>query len=399
MHEHFDRLQPYPFQRLKELLAGVTPEPSLDPIALSIGEPKHAAPEFVRESLVGALDDLEIYPTTGGTAELKQAIGRWLSRRFSLPPLEAEQHILPVNGTREAIFAFVQAMYDRRLAEHKPYVVMPNPFYQIYEGAAYLAGAEPHLLPCLAEQHFNPDYYAVPDDVWARTQILFLCSPGNPTGAVVPLETLEYLLGKAEEHDFIVASDECYSEIYFTEKERPIGLLEACRQRGDALYRRAMVFHSLSKRSNLPGLRSGFVAGDPELIRPFLRYRTYQGGAMPVQVQKASALAWQEESHVEMNRTAYREKFRRVLSILDGVMDVQMPDAGFYLWAGTPISDTEFARRLYQEQHVTVLPGSYVGREIDGVNPGANRVRMALVAGLSECEEAARRIRAFCESL
>lgn len=399
MHEHFGRLQPYPFERLKALKAEVTPNPDLDPIALSIGEPKHTAPEFVRQALIEALDDIEVYPTTGGSTELKNAVGRWLSHRFGLPPLDADAHVLPVNGTREAIFAFVQAVFDRSQAAERPYVVMPNPFYQIYEGATFLAGGEPLLLPCLPAQHFNPDYRAVPDSVWARTQILFLCSPGNPTGAVVPMDVLDYLLDKAAEHDFIIASDECYSEIYFTERERPVGLLEACAHRGDATYRRAMVFHSLSKRSNLPGLRSGFVAGDANLIRPFLRYRTYQGGAMPLHVQKASALAWSEENHVELNRTAYREKFRRVLAVLEDVLDVSMPDAGFYLWAGTPISDEDFGRRLYEQAHVTVLPGSYVGREVDGINPGAGRVRMALVAPLGECLEAAERIRDFCKGL
>ena len=399
MNEQMDALQPYPFQRLKQLKAGITPNPDLDHIALSIGEPKHAAPEFVRAALVEHLDDIEVYPTTGGRADLKQAVAHWLSHRFGLPEMDPQAHILPVNGTREALFAFVQAVFDRRQATQRPYVMMPNPFYQIYEGAALLAGATPYLQPCLKSHHFNPDYASVPDEVWAQTQILFLCSPGNPTGAVVPMDTLLYLLEKAEQHDFIIASDECYSEIYFTENERPPGLLEACAQRGDASYQRAMVFHSLSKRSNLPGLRSGFVAGDASLIKPFLLYRTYQGGAMPIHVQKASAMAWQEENHVELNRTAYREKFRRVLAVLSPVMDVDLPDAGFYLWAGTPISDEAFTRGLYEQENVEVLPGSYVGREQDGHNPGAGRVRMALVASLPECLEAAERIKRFCKTL
>jgi len=399
MNEFMSSLQPYPFERLKALKAEVTPDASKDHIALSIGEPKHTAPEFIRESLTESLDDIEVYPTTGGRREFKAAVARWLSHRFGLPDMEPEAHILPVNGTREAIFGFVQATFDRRLAARKPLIMMPNPFYQIYEGAALLAGAQPWLMPCTAEQNFNPDYHNVSDDVWAQTQILFLCSPGNPTGAVVPMDTLQYLLQKAEEHDFVIASDECYSEIYFTENERPVGLLEACAQLGDASYRRALVFHSLSKRSNVPGLRSGFVAGDPDIIAPFLRYRTYQGGAMPIHVQKASALAWSDEHHVELNRTAYREKFRRVLAELDGALDVTLPDAGFYLWAGTPISDEAFAQGLFEQEHVTVLPGSYVGRTVDGANPGAGRVRMALVASLPECLEAAARIKRFCNTL
>lgn len=399
MNEHLHALQPYPFQRLKELRAGAVPNPDRRLISLAIGEPKHAAPTFVKEALVEELDDIEIYPTTSGGPELKTAIGHWLEQRFSLPEMDAQAHILPVNGTREAIFAFVQTVFDRSQSDQRPYVMMPNPFYQIYEGATLLAGGTPKLQACTAALGFNPDYYSVTDAEWAQTQILFLCSPGNPTGAVVPMDTLRYLLDKAAEHDFIIASDECYSEIYFTENERPIGLLEACAQHGNTDYQRVMVFHSLSKRSNLPGLRSGFVAGDADLIRPFLLYRTYHGGAMPLQVQKASALAWSEESHVEVNRTAYREKFRQVLAILDGVMDVQLPDAGFYLWAGTPISDEAFTIGLYEQEHVSVLPGSYVAREVDGINPGAGRVRMALVAPLAECVEAAERIKRYCTGL
>ncbi|MEX1058573.1 MAG: succinyldiaminopimelate transaminase [Natronospirillum sp.] len=399
MNEHLSALQPYPFERLKALRDGVKPNADRYPIALTIGEPRHNAPSFVKEALTEALDDVEKYPSTVGRPELKTAIAHWLMQRFGLPEMDPQAHVLPVNGTREAIFAFVQTVFDRSQATTRPYVMMPNPFYQIYEGATLLAGGQPKLQACIPKFGFNPDYRSVTDAEWAQTQILFLCSPGNPTGAVVPMDTLQYLLDKAEQHDFIIASDECYSEIYFTENTRPAGLLEAYAQRGDASYRRAMVFHSLSKRSNLPGLRSGFVAGDADLIRPFLLYRTYQGGAMPLHVQKASELAWADETHVELNRAAYREKFRRVLAVLDGVLDVQMPAAGFYLWAGTPISDEAFALGLFEQENVSVLPGSYVGRAMDGVNPGAGRVRMALVAPVAECIEAAERIKRFCAGL
>lgn len=399
MNHLLNNLQPYPFERLRELKAAVTPNTDLPHIALSIGEPKHAAPLFVRDALADALDDLEVYPTTAGLPELRQVIARWLEQRFGLPKVDGLQQVLPVCGTREAIFSFIQAAFDASQAEQRPYIMTPNPFYQIYEGATLLAGGQTWLLNCTAEQGFNPDFKAIPDDVWAKTQILFLCSPGNPTGAVIPLDTLVWLLDKAAQHNVIVASDECYSEIYFTENERPIGLLEACHARGDADFKNVVVFHSLSKRSNLPGLRSGFIAGDAALLKPYLNYRTYHGSALPLQVQKASIAAWQDETHVEHNRSAYREKFRRVLAVLDGKLDVKMPDAGFYLWAKTPIPDTDFAQQLFAQQHVTVLPGSYLGRDMAGVNPGAYYVRMALVATLPECIEAAERIARFTDSL
>ena len=398
MHDRFDLLQPYPFEKLNALFAQVTPNPELPLIRLSIGEPKHRAPRFVREALVAGLDDLEVYPTTGGTLAFKTAVARWLEQRFDLPEMDPAAHILPVNGTREALFALVQTVFNRSEAASRPYVMMPNPFYQIYEGATLLAGGTPYLLPCWAEQGFNPDVRAISDAVWAQTQLVFLCNPGNPSGAVMPLADQVYVLDKAAEFDFVVASDECYSEIYTQPQHPPIGLLEACKARGDTHYARAVVFHSLSKRSNLPGLRSGFVAGDAALMRAFLRYRTYQGGAMSLPIQQASTLAWQDESHVETNRNAYREKFRRFLEIVEGQLDVSAPDAGFYLWAATPMADTEFAQRLYAEQAVTVLPGSYLGRSVEGVNPGANRVRMALVAPLQDCIDAAHRVRAFCSN-
>jgi len=399
MHDRFDRLQPYPFEKLGALFGAVSPNPELPIIRLSIGEPKHRAPRFVREALIADLDNLEVYPTTGGTLAFKTAVARWLEQRFQLPELDPAAHILPVTGTREALFAFVQTVFNRTEASQKPYVMMPNPFYQIYEGATLLAGGTPYLLPCLAEHGFNPDVRAIDDSVWAQTQLVFLCNPGNPTGAVMPLADQVYVLDKAAEFGFVVASDECYSEIYTQPQHPPIGLLQASLARGDTDYARVMVFHSLSKRSNLPGLRSGFVAGAADLIKAFLLYRTYQGGAMSLQIQHASAMAWQDESHVETNRNAYREKFRQFLDIVDGVLDVQAPDAGFYLWAATPIADTEFAQRLYAEQSVTVLPGSYLGRTVAGVNPGENRVRMALVAPLQDCVAAAHRVRAFCAHL
>lgn len=399
MNHLLQRLQPYPFERLRALKGAVTPPAELPHIALSIGEPKHAAPLFVRDALTEALDDLEVYPTTAGVPELRHVIARWLEQRFELPIVDGLRQVLPVCGTREAIFSFIQAAFDRSQADARPYIMTPNPFYQIYEGATLLAGGQTYLLNCEASNGFNPDFTSISDDVWQQTQILFLCSPGNPTGAVIPLDTLTWLLEKAEQHDFIIASDECYSEIYFTENERPTGLLEACRVRGDHEFKRAVVFHSLSKRSNLPGLRSGFIAGDAELLAPYLNYRTYHGAALPLQVQKASIAAWQDETHVEHNRSAYREKFRRVLAILDSKLDVQMPDAGFYLWARTPIADTDFAQQLYAQQNVTVLPGSYLGREAQGVNPGSHYIRMALVATLPECIEAAERIARFVDQL
>lgn len=399
MHDRFDQLQPYPFEKLGQLLATVTPNPELPIIRLSIGEPKHPAPAFVGAALVAQLNQLEVYPTTGGTLAFKTAVAGWLEQRFHLPKIDPAAHILPVTGTREALFAFVQTVFNRTEAEAKPYVLMPNPFYQIYEGATLLAGGTPYLLPCLAEHGFNPDVRALPDSLWAQTQLVFLCNPGNPTGAVMPLADQVYVLDKAAEFGFVVASDECYSEIYTQPQHPPIGLLEACLARGDVDYARVMVFHSLSKRSNLPGLRSGFVAGDAALIRAFLQYRTYQGGAMSLPIQHASALAWQDEHHVATNRAAYREKFRQFLDIVEGQLEVQAPDAGFYLWAATPISDTEFTQRLYAEQAVTVLPGSYVARTVDGVNPGTNRVRMALVAPLQDCIAAAHRVRTFCATL
>ncbi|MFN9527784.1 MAG: succinyldiaminopimelate transaminase [Pseudomonadaceae bacterium] len=397
MNPALDQLQPYPFEKLRELLGSVQPAADKRPIALSIGEPKHRSPDFVGQALTANLDKLAVYPTTLGLPELRQSIASWCERRFGVPTgwLDAARHVLPVNGTREALFAFTQAVVDRNA---NGLVVSPNPFYQIYEGAAFLAGAEPHYLPCLEAHGFNPDFDAVPAEIWKRCQILFLCSPGNPTGALIPVETLKKLIALADEHDFVIAADECYSELYFDEDAPPPGLLSACAELGRSDFKRCVVFHSLSKRSNLPGLRSGFVAGDADILKHFLLYRTYHGSAMPVQTQLASVAAWNDEAHVRANRDMYREKFAAVLDILAPVMDVQRPDGGFYLWARTPGDDTLFTRDLFATEHVTVVPGSYLSREVNGVNPGAGRVRMALVAPLAECIEAAERIARFIRS-
>ncbi|MBS7663469.1 succinyldiaminopimelate transaminase [Pseudomonas lalucatii] len=398
MNHALNQLQPYPFEKLRALLAGAQPSSAKTAIALSIGEPKHRSPSFVAEALSANLDQLAVYPTTLGLPALREAIAAWCGRRFGLPDgwLDPARHVLPVNGTREALFAFTQAVVRR---DEQALVVSPNPFYQIYEGAALLAGAQPHYLPCLEEHGFNPDFEAVPADIWQRCQILFLCSPGNPTGALIPLETLKKLIALADEFDFVIAADECYSELYFDEQHPPAGLLSACAELGRSDFERCVVFHSLSKRSNLPGLRSGFVAGDAEILKAFLLYRTYHGCAMPVQTQLASVAAWNDEVHVRANRALYREKFDAVLAILDGVLEVQRPDGGFYLWAKTPGDDESFTRELFARAHVTVVPGSYLSRSVDGVNPGAGRVRMALVAPLAECIEAAERIRDFVKSL
>lgn len=395
MNPDLDKLQPYPFEKLAALKAGVTP-PACSHIALSIGEPKHPAPAFVRSALSDNLAQLSTYPNTKGIIELREAIAAWATRRFQLRALNAETQVLPVNGTREALFAFAQAIVDRRA---DPLVISPNPFYQIYEGAAYLAGAEPYFINCTADNNFIPDFDAIPAAVWQRCQLLFLCSPGNPTGAVLDRSTLEKLIELADRYDFVIASDECYSEIYFDEAKPPLGLLQVCAQIGRDDYRRCVVFHSLSKRSNVPGLRSGFVAGDADILKKFLLYRTYHGCAMPVQTQLASIAAWNDEQHVQDNRILYRKKFDAVLDILGSALDVKKPDAAFYLWAGTPMDDTEFTRELFRAENVTVLPGQFLARPSNGHNPGERRIRMALVATLDECVEAASRIRRFVDSL
>ncbi len=398
MNQDLNKLQPYPFEKLAKLKAAVTPPADLAHIALSIGEPKHPAPQFVADEIISHLHTLANYPTTKGTPELRQAIAQWLIGRFGLPEnsVDPEKHVIPVNGTREALFAFAQAVVDR---SKDPLVLTPNPFYQIYEGAAFLAGAEPYFLNCTQENGYLPDFDAVPSHIWARCQLIYLCSPGNPTGAVINKETLQKLIGLADKYDFIIASDECYSEIYPDENNKPVGLLEAAADMGRDDFSRCVVFHSLSKRSNLPGMRSGFVAGDADVLAKFLKYRTYHGCAMSPYHQAASIKAWNDESHVLANRELYREKFATALNILGDVLEVKQPDAGFYLWAKTPIDDESFAQGLFGQQNVTVLAGSYLSRECNGINPGANHVRMALVAGLEECAEAATRIRNYIKSL
>ncbi len=404
MNPDLNLLHPYPFEKLAALKAAVTPPAELKDVMLSIGEPKHEPPVFVLDTLVKNLSKLSNYPTTKGIPELREAIATWASTRFKLNTgtFTADKHVLPVNGTREALFAFAQAIVDRAVAT--PLIVSPNPFYQIYEGAAILSGAEPYFLNCTPDNNFIPNFAAVPADVWQRTQLLFICSPGNPTGAVMSSAQLKELIKLADKYDFVIASDECYSELYFDEANPPVGLLQACAELGRDDFARCVVFHSLSKRSNLPGLRSGFVGGDAKILEKFLLYRTYHGCAMPVPTQLASVAAWQDEKHVIDNREAYRQKFDAVLEILDGVLDVKKPDASFYLWVKTsttrtPIKGEQFAQQLFAAQKVTVLPGSYLAREANGLNPGEDYVRLALVAPLAECIDAAQRIKQFVQSL
>ena len=398
MNRDLSLLQPYPFEKLTALKAHVTPPSELEHIALSIGEPKHPSPEFVAECINENIGRLANYPTTKGIPELRQAIADWCTRRFQLnaDTLTADDHVLPVNGTREAIFSFTQAAVNR---SPEALIISPSPFYQIYEGATYLSGAEPFYLNCLPENNFIPDYDSVTEETWQRCQLLYICSPSNPTGAVTDLDTLKKLIALSDKYNFIIVSDECYSEIYFDEEQPPVGLLQACAELGRDDYKNCVVMHSLSKRSNLPGLRSGFVAGDASLMIPYLSYRTYHGSAMPIQHQLASIAAWNDEEHVFENREQYRRKFDAVIEILSPVMDVKAPDASFYLWAKTPIDDDQFAQGLFASQNVTVLPGRYISREKDGILAGSGFVRMALVATVEECVEAAKRIRAYVESL
>jgi N-succinyldiaminopimelate aminotransferase len=390
-----ERLQTYPFQKLNALLQGTTP--AARPIALHIGEPKHPTPEFIRKALVDSLGGLANYPTTLGGEGLRIAIAGWLKRRYGLRRIDPQTEIIPVNGSREALFAFGQTIIDASRPD--PVVVSPNPFYQIYEGAALLAGASTQHLNNLPEQGHAYDFDQLPEAVWRRTQLIYVCSPGNPTGYVMSLGEWQRLFELSDRYGFVIAADECYSEIHFDESRPPLGALQAAQQLGRDGYPRLVMFSSLSKRSNVPGMRSGFVAGDARILQKFLLYRTYHGCAMSPPVHAASIAAWEDEAHVVENRRLYCEKFDAVLDILRPVLDVERPAAGFYLWPETPIPDTEFTRRLHVEHGVSVLPGSYLGREARGVNPGANRVRVALVPAVSECVEAARRLRAFIESL
>ena len=391
-------LQPYPFERLRQLFAGVTPSAAHRAISLGIGEPRHATPPFIQEALAANLAGLASYPSTAGDPSLREACAGWMQRRYRIPVNPATQ-VLPVNGSREALFAFAQTVVDPTRAGAT--VVCPNPFYQIYEGATLLAGATPYYAPSDPARNFAVDWDSVPEEVWQRTQLLFVCSPGNPTGAVMPLPEWEKLFALSDRYGFVIASDECYSEIYFRD-EPPLGGLEAAAKLGRSDYRNLIAFTSLSKRSNVPGLRSGFVAGDAALMKAFLLYRTYHGSAMGPAVQAASVAAWNDEVHVEENRALYRQKFAQVTPMLAEVMDVRLPDAGFYLWAKVPdalgMSDAEFAQALLAQYNVTVLPGSYLARDSGGANPGAQRLRMALVAETAECAEAASRIVQFIQS-
>ena len=396
MNPRLQSLQPYPFEKLRKLFAGVVPNPGLAHISLGIGEPRHPTPELIKRALSESLAKLAAYPPTAGGDALRQAIAEWLARRYRLRSIDWKTEVLPVNGSREALFAFAQAVVDP--ARGDAVVVCPNPFYQIYEGAALLAGARPHYVNTASERGFAADYGSVPEDVWRRTQLLYVCSPGNPTGKVLGLAEWKDIFALADRHGFVVASDECYSEIYFDEAAPPLGALQAATELGRG-FERLVMFSSLSKRSNVPGMRSGFVAGDTALLKAFLLYRTYHGGAMNPAVQDASAAAWRDEAHVRENRRKYVEKFSRIAPLIQTALDVERPEAGFYLWAPTPVADTEYARRLYAEQHVTVLPGSFLAREASGINPGAHYVRMALVAEIDECLEAVRRIVEFTETL
>lgn len=400
MNPLLSTLQPYPFERLRQLFADVLAPAGLAPISLGMGEPRHATPTFIEQALVGGMGGLAHYPSTAGEPRLREAFTGWLGRRHGLA-LDPATQVLPINGSREALFAFAQTVVDASGAAPAPLVVCPNPFYQIYEGAALLAGAAPYFAPSDPARNFAVNWDSVPAAVWQRTQLVFVCSPGNPTGAVMPLAEWEKLFALSDQHGFVIASDECYSEIYFR-GEPPLGGLEAAAKLGRSGFPRLVSFTSLSKRSNVPGLRSGFVAGNAELIKAFLLYRTYHGSAMGPAVQAASVAAWGDEAHVQANRALYRQKFDQVLPILAPVLDVALPDAGFYLWARIPdalcLSDTEFARALLAQYNVTVLPGSYLAREFAGSNPGAQRIRMALVADAAECVQAAERIAQFIRS-
>jgi len=401
MNSRLAGLQPYPFQKLAKLVQAFTPPSGKTPIRLSMGEPQHAAPSLVLEALTANLAGLASYPATRGSVELRRGIARWAGRRFGLNriALDPERHVLPVAGTREALFSIAQAVIDRTHDAPQPVVIMPNPFYQIYEGAALLAGARPFFLNTTEENGYRMDFSRVPDELWGQVQLVYVCSPGNPTGTVLNHGDFAHLIELGQRHDFIIASDECYSEIYFDEAKPPVGLLQVANDLGIEDYHNCLVFHSLSKRSNLPGLRSGFVAGDGAVLEQYLQYRTYHGCALPPPTQAASAAAWDDEAHVRENRAHYRAKFDAVLEILAPALDVKKPDASFYLWPRTPTDDETFARELYARENVLVLPGSYLSRPAGGINPGQNRVRLALVAPLAECIEAAQRIRNYVESL
>jgi N-succinyldiaminopimelate aminotransferase len=397
------KLQPYPFEKLRVLFKGIEPRAGFSPISFGIGEPKHPTPPLIRQAVVDALDGMASYPATLGSEPLREAIATWVKARYGLPEIDSATEVLPVSGSREALFALAQTVIDSRSGpqDEPPIVLCPNPFYQIYEGAALLAGAQPYFVNSDPARNFACDYSAVPEHVWARTQLLYVCSPGNPTGAVLTLDNWRELFALSDQHGFVIASDECYSEIYFDEARPPLGGLEAARLLGRG-FDRLVMLSSLSKRSNVPGMRSGFVAGDARILKDFLLYRTYHGAALSTVFQRASVIAWQDETHVRDNRAKYVQKFETVTPMLAEVLDVRLPDAAFYLWANvsrTGLTDTEFAARLYADYNVTVLPGSFLARAAHGTNPGEGFVRIALVAETGECVEGARRIVEFCRTL
>jgi len=399
MNPNLDHLHPYPFAKLNQLKHGITPPQDKAHIALSIGEPKHQTPSLIHDALSKHADGIAKYPTTKGIPELRVAIADWISQRFNIAKsdISAENQVLPVSGTREALFSFAQAVIDSSRPD--ALVVMPNPFYQIYEGAALLAGAEPYFINTTEETGYLPDFDSVADEIWQRCQLIFICSPGNPTGAVISEQEHIKLINLAEKFDFIIASDECYTEIYDDENNPPQGLLETAYNMGNTAFNRCVMFQSLSKRSNAPGLRSGFVAGDAEILAKYFEYRTYQGCALPLPTQYASTAAWKDEQHVKQNRVLYRQKFTAFIDILADVCQINKPPASFYIWLKTPIADTDFAQQLFAQQNITVLPGSFLSRDAYGINPGKNHVRIALVAPEKECIEAANRIKHFINTL
>jgi N-succinyldiaminopimelate aminotransferase len=393
MNPHLARLQLYPFQKLSTLLKDVRPSPAHSPINLSIGEPKHSAPELIKRALVDSLDGLSVYPATAGSEALRKRIAEWIAARFGLPPLDPLRQVITVNGSREGLFAVAQAVVDA--SRQGARVVMPNPFYQIYEGATLLAGATPEFINMLPQSGYRLELDQLSEQTWAATQLVFVCSPGNPTGSVLTMDDWKHLFELSDRYGFVIASDECYSEIYFDEAAPPLGGMQAAHALGRTGYPRLLVLGSLSKRSNVPGMRSGFVAGDADVMEKFLLYRTYLGNAMSLTVQAASRVAWGDEAHVRENRRLYREKFAAALGILSGVAPVQMPQGAFYIWLPTPSDDVAFARSLYEACNVMVLPGSYLAREARGVNPGRSFVRMALVSSPAECTDAMQRVRSF----
>jgi N-succinyldiaminopimelate aminotransferase len=384
MNPRLGALHPYPFEQLRGLLAQASPPEGLAPVNLSIGEPKHETPAFIVQTMQDAMRGLSVYPPTKGDAPLRATIADWIARRYGVARPDPDTQILPALGSREALFAFAQAVVDPTAGS---YVVCPNPFYQIYEGAALLAGAQPYFVNAQPGLNFGYDWHSVDDAVWSKTQLVFVCSPGNPSGSVFTLDDWKTLFELSDKHGFVIAADECYSEIYFDEDNKPLGSLEAAQALGRTDYRRLVSFSSLSKRSNVPGLRSGFVAGDAELIRAFLLYRTYHGAAISAVVSAASIAAWSDESHVVENRKLYRQKFDAVVPILAPVLDTG--------WAKTPYDEVDFTRDLYAATGVTVLPGSFLARTAHGINPGSGRIRIALVAPVDQCIEAANRIADF----